>query len=179
MRLRIKAATVLALAAMGALAISSANAQIVKFGNLIVEINGNFSPKKLPRARSKPAPITLKLDGSMATADRTHVPALKTIYLEFDKSGHLNTKGLASCTVGKLQSTLTTQARRACSKASTWTTRGSGRRVTMTRIGDRARRRHTYPSRSRLAGSAACRSSISTTVGPVSLTHCSSPTVPS
>ena len=110
-----KATLLLALLALGALAISSANAQIVKSGNLEIEIEGGFSPTKLPR--SKHAPITLNVEGSMATLDKTHVPAAKEVYLEFDRNGKLNTKGLASCTVGKLQSTLTTQARRACPKA--------------------------------------------------------------
>jgi hypothetical protein len=93
----------------------NAGAQTVRLGNLIATINGGVSPKKLPRR--KPAPITLNVSGALKTADGTHVPALQTLEIEFDKHGHLYTKGLASCTVGRLQSTLTAQAKRACGKA--------------------------------------------------------------
>ncbi len=110
-----KASLLFALLALGALAISVAQAQIVKKGNLQIEIEGGFSPKALPKA--KHAPITLKVEGGMETLDKSHVPATKEIYLEFDRNGKLFTKGLASCTVGKLQSTLTAQARSSCSKA--------------------------------------------------------------
>jgi len=110
-----RVALLAALCAIGALLASSAGAQTVRFGNLIATINGGISPKKLPRKR--PAPITLKLSGTLETADKTHPPAIKQVYLEFDRNGHLNTKGLPTCKVGKLQSTLTSQAKRACGAA--------------------------------------------------------------
>ena len=113
---RLRTATiVLALTALGALAVSASQAQIVKSGNLQIEIEGDFAPKALPKA--KHAPIKLEVEGSMETLDKSHVPATKELYLEFDRNGKLYTKGLASCTVGKLQSTLTAQARQACGKA--------------------------------------------------------------
>jgi hypothetical protein len=110
-----KATVLFALLALGALAISVAQAQIVKSGNIEIEIEGDFAPKALPKKTQ--APIKLEVEGSMATLDKSHVPAVKEIYLEFDRNGKLNTKGLASCTVGKLQSTLTNQAKAACKKA--------------------------------------------------------------
>lgn len=103
-----------ALASVG-LAANLATAQVIKAGNLVATIDGKISPTKLPKA--KPAPITLKLSGTLETADKTHPPAIKQIYLEFDRNGHLNTKGLPTCKVGKLQSTLTSQAKRACGAA--------------------------------------------------------------
>jgi hypothetical protein len=115
MGLRAKAALTLAAIAIFALALGSASAQTVKLGNLEIEIEGGVTPSAL--SRTTPQPITLNLEGKMATVDRSHVPAVKELFLEFDKNGHLNTKGLASCTVGKLQSTLTAQARRACGSA--------------------------------------------------------------
>jgi hypothetical protein len=94
---------------------ASGAGQKVVLGNIVVTINGSISPSKLPK--KKPAPIKLKLDGTMGTKDGSHVPPLKEVFLEFDRNGHLNTKGLASCTVGKLQSTLTAQAKAKCGKA--------------------------------------------------------------
>jgi hypothetical protein len=102
----------LALCALGAVVIANAAADTVRVGNLIITVDGAISPKKLPKKEA--APITLKLSGSIATNDGTHPPALKTLDLEFDKHGSLNTKGLPTCTVGKLQSTLTAQAKAIC-----------------------------------------------------------------
>jgi hypothetical protein len=102
-------------AALVAAAVTVASADTVRAGNLIVEIEGGVSPKKLPK--KTPAPITLTVSGSIKTADGTHVPALKTLALEFDKHGSIYTKGLATCNPAKLQSTLTAQAKRACGPA--------------------------------------------------------------
>jgi hypothetical protein len=108
-------ASLAGIAALAALFIASASAQVVRAGNLVMTIDGNIAPKKLPK--KTPAPIALNLSGSLATSDGTHPPAIKEVFLEFDRNGHLNTKGLPSCTPGKLQSTLTTQARKACGSA--------------------------------------------------------------
>lgn len=105
---------VAALLIVGAL-IASASAQTVRVGNLVITINGGISPRKLPK--NTPAPIKLQVNGTLATADGTHPPALKTLDLQFDKHGEINTKGLATCTPGKLRSTLTSQAKAACGDA--------------------------------------------------------------
>ena len=52
----------LALCAMGAVVIANAAADTVRIGNLIITVDGQISPKKLPRKEA--APITLKLSGS-------------------------------------------------------------------------------------------------------------------
>lgn len=103
-----------AVVALLALAVgAAASGETVRAGNLIVTIDGGITPSKLPK--STPAPITLKLKGSIKTADGTHVPALKTLALQFDKNGSIYTKGLPTCTTAKLQATLTAQAKAACS----------------------------------------------------------------
>ena len=94
---------------------TNALGQTVRVGNLIVTIEGGITPKALPK--KTPAPITLSVSGSLATADGTHPPALKTLHLEFDRHGQLNTKGLATCRPQQLQSTLTTTAERVCKDA--------------------------------------------------------------
>ena len=107
---------------LSALALSaSALGQTVRVGNLVVTIEGAITPRKLPRRT--PAPITLSVSGSLKTADGTHPPALKTLHLEFDRHGQLNTKGLATCAPQKLRSTLTATAERVCREALV----GSGR----------------------------------------------------
>jgi hypothetical protein len=109
------AASLIALGALGALLISGASADTVRVGNLKITIEGGFTPKKLPK--HTPAPITLNVNGDLATEDGSHPPALKTLDVLFDRNGHLNTKGLATCTPAKLQSTLTAQAKASCPQA--------------------------------------------------------------
>jgi hypothetical protein len=105
----------LVVAVAGAALVATAGAQKIVSGNLVFTIEGSITPLKLPR--KKPAPVKLSIEGSIATNDGTHPPPVKELFLEFDRNGHLNTEGLASCTVGKLQSTLTNQAKAKCSKA--------------------------------------------------------------
>lgn len=108
--------SLLALGLLGLLLLGQASlAQTVRLGNLVVTIEGEITPKALPR--KEPAPITLSLEGSLKTADGTHPPALKTLFLRFDRHGHLNTEGLATCKASKLQSRLTAEAKRVCKDA--------------------------------------------------------------
>lgn len=100
---------------LAAFALASAAGQTVRAGNLVVTIEGGITPKRLPK--KTPAPITLTVSGTLKTADGTHPPALKTLDLQFDKHGQLNTTGLATCRASQLQSTLTTTAERVCKDA--------------------------------------------------------------
>jgi hypothetical protein len=108
-------AVLLAFGALAAVLSLSAGAETVKIGELSFSIDGGITPKKLPRKGE--APITLRVSGTIAKADGSHPPALKTLLLEFDKNGRLNTKGLPTCTVSKLANTLTAQAKRVCGDA--------------------------------------------------------------
>ena len=111
------ALTLGALALIGALVVGNAIAagQKVVLGKIVIEIDGKVSPTKL--SKSTPQPISLDLSGKAGTNDDSHVPPLKELFVEFDRNGHLNTKGLPTCTVGKLQSTLTAQAKASCGPA--------------------------------------------------------------
>jgi len=95
--------------------VAGAGGQTVRAGNLIVTVEGGFTPHKL--SRTEPGAITLSARSTIRTADGTHLPALKTLHLLFDKHTGANTKGLPSCSVGKIANTLTNQAKRACGDA--------------------------------------------------------------
>jgi hypothetical protein len=97
------------------LAASSALSASATLDNVKIEIEGAISPTKLPR--KAPVPITLKLSGAIKTTDGSHVPAEKTLALEFDLHGSLYTKCLPACTAGKLESTLSAKAKRICGNA--------------------------------------------------------------
>src|ERR1700744_5423206 len=94
-------AAVLLLVAAVAVAVAAEAPENFKVGNLNIKIEGGISPTKLPK--NKLAPITLKVGGSIETVDGSHPAALKSLKLEFDKNGELNTEGLPTCTVAKLE----------------------------------------------------------------------------
>ncbi|HXF30243.1 MAG TPA: hypothetical protein VN522_01895 [Solirubrobacterales bacterium] len=114
---RLGLVTIAALLLLGAAVAVAAQTEPESFkvGNLNVEIEGGITPTKLPKKEK--APITLQVGGSIKSDDGSHPAALKSLKLEFDKNGELNTKGLPTCTVGKLISTLTAQAKQLCGKA--------------------------------------------------------------
>jgi hypothetical protein len=84
-------------------------------GNIETVFNGGFSPKTLPK--KKQAPITFNISGQMRTLDGEHVPALKEFVLEGDKHASISVKGIPVCPSGKIQSTDTKHARKACGPA--------------------------------------------------------------
>jgi hypothetical protein len=105
----------LCLGALAAALLPPALAQVVREGNLVVTIEGDIAPKALPKR--EPAPISLRVSGSLRTADGAHPPVIKTIFLQFDRHGALNTKGLPACRAAQLQSTTTAVAMRTCKDA--------------------------------------------------------------
>lgn len=109
----------LALGAAVAIAVAgiatAAKPTIVRAGNLILTLNGGFSPKQLPK--SKYAGIALNVQGKIATADGTHPPAMRKVLFLADKNGTINAKGLPVCTSGKLQAQDTEHAEKICRDA--------------------------------------------------------------
>ncbi len=109
MKVRVSIVVVLALALVGA---TAAYALQLRAGDIIVTAEGGFSPKSLPRHED--APITLHGGGRISTVSGALPPILKTLDLEFDRHGSVQTTGLPVCTAAKLAATTTAQARRNC-----------------------------------------------------------------
>jgi hypothetical protein len=108
-------AVVAAIAALSALVVAGATAASkikLKSGVIEATFGGGVSPKALPKKGM--APVALSLEGKMNTTDGSHIEPLETVSLEFDKAGKLETKGLASCKVGKLEATTTETAKKTC-----------------------------------------------------------------
>jgi hypothetical protein len=109
----------LALAATAVVAVAgiatAAAPTVVRAGNMILTVNGNFSPTAL--SKTKLTPLKLSVNGSIRTVDGSHPPAAKTITVDFDKNGTTNAKGLPVCTSGALQARDTTAAKKACPDA--------------------------------------------------------------
>jgi hypothetical protein len=87
----------------------------VRAGNLVLDAEGGFAPKALPKFKN--APITTHGGGSLSTISGELPPILDTFVLEFDKHGALDTTGLPFCTKGKLVATDVAAARKACKDA--------------------------------------------------------------
>ena len=84
-------------------------------GNLVLDAQGDFAPKALPKHHN--APIVTHGGGSLSTRTGELPPILDKFTLEFDKHGALDTTGLPVCTQAKLVATDVKAARRACGKA--------------------------------------------------------------
>ena len=91
---------------------SAAYALTIRVGDIVINAEGGFSPKALPKHEN--APITLRGGGKISTASGALPPVLKTLDLEFDHHGSVQTTGLAVCTIAKLAATTTAKARRNC-----------------------------------------------------------------
>jgi len=92
-------------------------------GNLVLDAEGDFAPKALPKHEN--APITFSGGGKLSTLSGDLPPILDTFVIEFDKHGALDTTGLATCTKGKLVATDVATARKACPDAIVGTGFGS------------------------------------------------------
>lgn len=111
MRKTLLRANVMAVVAMLVLA-ASAVALRLETGNLVVTTDGGFTPTTLPK--KKFAPIKLHGFGKIDTKDGTPPPILETVTILFDKHGKVETRGLPTCTPGKLAATTVPQARKLC-----------------------------------------------------------------
>jgi len=93
-------------------AVGTAAAIKLHASNLVITTDGGFSPTTLPKHGY--APIRLHGYGKIATEDGSPPPVLETVTLWFDKHGEVETRGLPTCTPGKLAATTTKKARKLC-----------------------------------------------------------------
>lgn len=113
MRRRLAIAAVLAvLAALGA---GVARGELAQRRNVRISFAGDFAPRSLPR--EKLAPVTVSVEGSVATTDGSHPPPLRRLEIALNRNGRLYTRGLPACTSGLLQSTSTELALDRCRPA--------------------------------------------------------------
>lgn len=80
-----------------------ADAERVRSGNLDLVFDASFEPRVLPRER--PVPVTVRLDGSVRTADGSRPPQLRRISIAVNRYGLISTAGLPICRQAQLEST--------------------------------------------------------------------------
>jgi hypothetical protein len=103
----------IALSAIATLLLCSlAGAVITQKGNLRVGVSGKLSPKKLPRKGV--APIAVSVGGEITTTDETLPPQLKSIQIELNRNGKLDSTGLPVCRYSKIQPGSTSRALAGC-----------------------------------------------------------------
>lgn len=109
----IAAVTAAAVFVVGGVASAEKPVTVVS-GNIHTEFNGGFSPKTL--SKTKLTPISFWISGAMKHLDGTHIPPMQEFLLEGDKNASISVKGIPVCNPGKLQSTTSAAARKACGK---------------------------------------------------------------
>jgi hypothetical protein len=103
-------------AALGLLvAAGTASALRIRVGDLVLNADGGFSPRALPKHRD--APITLHGGGSLSTISGEIPPIMETLTIEFDRHGSVQTTGLPVCRPGQLEATTVATARHNCAGA--------------------------------------------------------------
>lgn len=95
--------------------VASATAEIDRKGVLQGTFSGDISPQRLPR--HEPAPVTVTMGGKITTTDRSEPPQLEKIVLEINRNGVLDSKGLPTCSLARLNSISSSQAKKVCAKA--------------------------------------------------------------
>ena len=94
------------------IAAASASALKIRVGDLILHADGGFAPKALPKHTD--APITLHGGGKLSTVSGDLPPIAEFVTIEFDRHGHVDTRGLPVCHDRQIEATTVAQARHNC-----------------------------------------------------------------
>jgi hypothetical protein len=110
-----KAIVVGACGVLLALLAAGSNAAIIKYGDLVLTADGEFSPHTLPRHRH--APVTIESRAGISGRNGAPPPKLEQAILDFDRDGLLTTKGLGVCPPSRIEQAGVAAARRICKGA--------------------------------------------------------------
>lgn len=105
------AVTVLALL----FAVLSAHGEVIQRGNLRISLAAELQPNRLPRRGG--APVAVSIDSRLATTDRSEPPSLRSLRIEINRHGRLDTNGLPECKIAQIQPATTARALASCRAA--------------------------------------------------------------
>jgi hypothetical protein len=98
-----------------ALLAGGSDAAIIKYGDLVLTADREFSPHTLPRHRH--APIEIEGWAGISGRNGAPPPKLEQAILDFDHDGLLTTRGLGVCSPGRIEHASVKGARRICKGA--------------------------------------------------------------
>lgn len=84
-------------------------------GQVIASLGGGISPLRLPRSR--PAPVSVHLEGGLRTADGSTLPRLRKVEIDLPDRGVISTRDLPLCSQRRLRNTIGSQALAVCGPA--------------------------------------------------------------
>jgi hypothetical protein len=82
---------------------------------LRVSVSGELSPHRLPRHGA--ASIAVSVGGKFTTTDQSLAPQLRTLRIELNRNGRLDTRGLPVCRTDQIVPASTARALKACRSA--------------------------------------------------------------
>jgi hypothetical protein len=92
-----------------------AKPEVAQVGNLFLRDNGGILPFKLPKHEQ--VPISGYINAQIGTVDGSHPPAIRNVAVDFDRTIHVNARGLPACRQSQLTARSSTDAKRACPDA--------------------------------------------------------------
>jgi len=98
-----------------ALTASLARAELAAEGDLFVQFQGGIDPGALPR--KAPAPISVEIEGTIQTLSGERPPSMRSITIELNRGGRIDTHGLPVCYRRQVMPSTTHEAREICGDA--------------------------------------------------------------
>ncbi len=93
--------------------VPSGQAETSQKNGVRVAVNGNLSPKRLPRRGS--APVAVSVAGQItATGGAGALPQLQRLNIAINSAGHLNVKGIPHCRINHINPSTNQEALEAC-----------------------------------------------------------------
>jgi hypothetical protein len=92
-----------------------ADADVVQKRDVRVTLDGELTPKALPREGV--APVAVSLAGDISSINGSSLPRLRELRIEINRGGQLNDAGLAVCPLSRIQIATTDRALAACRQA--------------------------------------------------------------
>jgi hypothetical protein len=91
---------------------TASRSAVAQKGTLRVAVSGWLAPKRLPRRGT--APISVSVGGEISTTDRSLPPQLKSLRIELNRNGHLDSTGLPACDYDAIQPASSSRALAGC-----------------------------------------------------------------
>jgi hypothetical protein len=111
---------------------AGATAELTQHGNLFIRFDGGISPLKLQR--SKPTPVSVRIEGMVRTPKGDRPPGLREVEVAVNRGGKVNATGLPTCRSSRLKTATPAEALAACGTALV----GSGGIVGRTTLDDQS-----------------------------------------